>query len=117
MKFISSVLIIALAVLLSCRAGDSERGPAASVNNPKGGTHIAKVVEAGCGMCIFGMADASCELAVKIDGKVYRVEGSKLDDHGDAHAADGMCMVPRRAYVEGRIEGDKFLAQKVELQE
>jgi hypothetical protein len=61
------------------------------------------------------MADASCELAVKIDGKVYGVEGSKLDDHGDAHAADGMCMVARQAYVEGRIEGDKFVAQRVEL--
>jgi hypothetical protein len=76
---------------------------------------VAKVVEAGCGMCIFGLEDASCELAVKIDGEVYRVEGSKLDDHGDAHAPDGMCMVARQAYVEGRIDGDTFIAEKVEL--
>ena len=30
-----------------------------------------------------------CDLAIRIDGKSYFVEGTKIDDHGDAHANDG----------------------------
>ena len=26
-----------------------------------------------------------CDLAVRIDGKSYFVEGTKIDEHGDAH--------------------------------
>jgi hypothetical protein len=29
-----------------------------------------------------------CELAVRIDGKPYFVDGTSLDSHGDAHAND-----------------------------
>jgi uncharacterized protein involved in copper resistance len=76
----------------------------------------AKTVEAGCGMCIFKMEGVKkCELAVKIDGKPYLVEGSAMFDHGDAHAEGGMCKSARMAVVEGKIEGDKFKATKFEL--
>ncbi|WP_431244090.1 DUF6370 family protein [Flavobacterium sp. P21] len=49
------------------------------------------VVEASCGECQFGMKGKSCDLAVRIDGKSYFVEGTKIDQHGDAHAKDGFC--------------------------
>jgi hypothetical protein len=117
--------VVGVALATGCKKSEPEK-PAAAPAAPRQAEApkptaapmqlaVAKEVEAGCAMCIYGMADASCELAVKIDDKVYLVEGSKLDDHGDAHAPDGMCMIARTAYVEGRIEGHKFIAQKFEL--
>ena len=32
------------------------------------------------------MPGNGCDLAVRIDGQVYYVDGSSIDDHGDAHA-------------------------------
>jgi hypothetical protein len=37
------------------------------------------------------MEGHGCELAVRIDGKPYFVDGTSLDSHGDAHANDGFC--------------------------
>ena len=51
-----------------------------------------------------------CDLAVRIDGKSYFVEGSKIDDHGDAHAKNGMCAAIRIAQVSGAIVSGNFLA-------
>ena len=116
MRAVLYLLVVGSVISGGCRPGEPKEGSISVQGKHADGQRIAKVVEAGCGMCIFGLADASCELAVKIDAKVYRVEGSKLDDHGDAHAADGMCMVSRQAYVEGRIDGEKFIAKRVELQ-
>jgi hypothetical protein len=31
----------------------------------------------------------ACDLAVRIDGKTYFVDGTSIDSHGDAHAEDG----------------------------
>jgi len=68
-------------------------------------------VVAGCASCILDMPGATgCDLAVKIDGTAYLVTGSNIDDHGDAHASDGLCNAPRDAVVEGRIDGDRFVA-------
>ena len=51
-----------------------------------------------------------CDLAVRIDGKSCFVEGSKIDDHGDAHAKNGMCAAIIIAQVNGEIVSGKFLA-------
>ena len=70
-------------------------------------------VAAGCATCIFDMPGVTgCKLAVKIDGTAYLVTGSDsdIDDHGDAHASDGLCNRARDAVVEGRIDGDRFVA-------
>ncbi len=76
-----------------------------------------QLVEAGCATCIFDMEGVvGCKLAVKIDGKPYLVTGSDIDDHGDAHASDGLCLTARKAVVEGKIDGDQFVATKIELQ-
>ena len=66
------------------------------------------VVEASCGQCKFKMEGNGCDLAVRIAGKSYFVEGTGLDDHGDAHAADGFCEMIRKAEVQGEIVNNKF---------
>lgn len=74
-----------------------------------------QVVEASCGECQFKMKGQSCELAVKIDGKAYFVDGSDIDDHGDAHAKDGFCEKVRKATVSGQIVGNRFKATSFKL--
>ena len=73
------------------------------------------IVDAACGQCQFGLPGSSCDLAVRIDGDSYYVDGSSIDDHGDAHASDGMCNAIRSARVSGRIEDDRFVATSFEL--
>ena len=69
-----------------------------------------QIVEASCGQCKFGMDAKGCDLAVRIDGKPYFVDGSSIDTHGDAHAADGFCNAIRKAEVSGEIVDNRFKA-------
>lgn len=70
-----------------------------------------QIVDASCGQCNFGMTSKKgCDLAVKIDGKSYFVEGTKIDQHGDAHAHDGFCNVVKKVKVSGEIKNDTFVA-------
>lgn len=69
-----------------------------------------QIVEASCGQCNFGLTGGGCDLAVRIGGEAYYVDGSKLNDHGDAHAKDGMCVTVRKAEVEGDIVDGRFKA-------
>ena len=79
-------------------------------------TPKTQIVEASCGQCQFGMKSKSgCDLVVRIDGKSYFVEGTKLDDHGDAHAEDGFCSAIRKAEVSGEIVNDKYVATTFKL--
>lgn len=73
------------------------------------------IVEASCGECQFGMKGKSCDLAVRIDGKSYFVDGTKIDQHGDAHAKDGFCNAIRKASVTGSIVKDRFVATSFTL--
>ena len=75
-----------------------------------------QVVEVSCGQCQFGMqSKKGCDLAVRIDGKTYFVDGTKLDDHGDAHAEDGFCNAVRKAEVIGEIKDNKFVVSYFKL--
>ena len=65
-------------------------------------------VEAACGQCKFGMEGKSCDLAVRIDGKAMFVDGTGIDDHGDAHEKDGFCNAIRKAQVRGEIINGRF---------
>jgi hypothetical protein len=67
-------------------------------------------VEASCGQCNFGLKAKGCQLAVRIDGKAYFVDGTTIDDHGDAHAEDGFCEVIKKANVQGEIVENRFKA-------
>ena len=72
-----------------------------------------KVVDAGCGMCIYDQkSEKGCAPAVKIDGKVYFVEGADKKALGDAHAHDGYCNREKKAKVSGEIRNGKFYAKE-----
>lgn len=73
------------------------------------------ILEASCGTCNFEMKGKGCFLAVKYEGKAYAVEGTGLDDHGDAHEEKGFCMAVRKAKVQGSLKEDKFVVTYFEL--
>ena len=75
-----------------------------------------QTVEAACGQCQFGMTGkGGCDLAVRIEGKSYFVDGTDINKHGDAHAADGFCSAVRKAEVVGEIKDDRFVASAFKL--
>ena len=77
---------------------------------------IHQVVEAACGQCQFGMTDKlGCDLAVRIDGETYFVDGTNIHEHGDAHADDGFCVVIRNANVKGKIVDGRFQSESFTL--
>ena len=86
---------------------------AAKTESPKGNNmSINQVVDAACGQCQFGITGkAGCDLAVRIDGKSYYVDGTSIHDHGDAHADDGFCAAIRQAEVKGEIIDGRFKAE------
>jgi hypothetical protein len=107
-----TVLIGIMSLVGACRTARVPRDSARSSIK----TQAQRRAVAGCATCIFDMKGVSgCKLAVKIEGKAYLVSGSAIDDHGDAHASDGLCNAARDAIVEGRIEGDRFVAKHIEL--
>ncbi len=65
-------------------------------------------VEASCGTCNLGLKAKGCSLAVRIEGKAYFVDGTTIDDHGDAHGEDGFCEVIRKAEVQGELVADRL---------
>lgn len=71
-------------------------------------TKKIQVVEAACGECQFGLEGKSCDLAVRIDGKSWFVDGTDIDSHGDAHAKDGFCKMIRKAEVQGEVVANRF---------
>ena len=76
---------------------------------------VTQVVEASCGECQFNMEGSGCDLAVRIDGKPYFVDGAKIDDHGDAHSPQGMCNCIRKANVTGEIKNGRFVASAFDI--
>lgn len=75
-----------------------------------------EVLEISCGQCNYGMKDAKgCDLAVKIDGKSYWVDGKTIQDLGDPHAVGGLCTTTRKAEVVGAINDGRFKASYMKL--
>ena len=66
------------------------------------------IAEVSCGECQFKMTGNACDLAVRINGKTYFVDGTTIDQHGDAHAKDGFCEAIKKAEVQGEIVMDRF---------
>ncbi len=61
------------------------------------------------------MKGKTCDLAVRINGKAYFVDGTKIDEHGDAHANDGFCKKIRQAEVKGNVVNNRFVATHFKL--
>ncbi|WP_414000148.1 DUF6370 family protein [Flavobacterium sp. W1B] len=74
-----------------------------------------KILDAACGQCQFKMEGHGCDLAVRIDGKSYFVDGTSIDSHGDAHADDGFCAKIRKAEVVGEIKNNRFVVTQFKL--
>jgi hypothetical protein len=66
-------------------------------------------------LCHFGLSAPQCDLAVKIKGKAYFVEGVELGDHNKMHEPGGYCATIRKAKVSGQIQNQKFKALSYEL--
>lgn len=67
-------------------------------------------VEASCGQCKLGLKAKGCNLAIRLDGQAYFVDGTDIDSHGDAHADDGFCNKIRKAKVQGEVVNSHFKA-------
>ncbi|MEY3678325.1 MAG: hypothetical protein RI924_466 [Bacteroidota bacterium] len=104
----TSVKIAMLSLMLAIYACQSSTKPIPAVET-------AQEVEASCGICKFGMEGDDCALAVKIDGKPYYVDGTSIDEHGDAHGKTGFCNAIRKAEVMGRLENGRFKVTKFKL--
>lgn len=67
-----------------------------------------QTVETACGECQFKLEGKGCNLAVRMDGKAYFVDGTDIDSHGDAHAKDGFCNAVRKAEVQGELVNNRY---------
>ncbi len=76
-----------------------------------------QIVELSCGQCQFGLtSEKGCDLAVRIDGESYFVDGADIDEFGDAHDEEiGFCEVVRMAEVEGEVIDDRFIVKSVKM--
>ena len=102
MKKIISILILFVSIVVNAQE--------------KKETTKTQIVETACGQCQFGMkGKAGCDLAVRIDGKSYFVDGTDINKHGDAHAADGFCSAIRKAEVVGEVKNDRFVVSEFKL--
>ena len=66
------------------------------------------VVETACGECQFKLEGKGCHLAIRIDSTGYFVDGTNIDDHGDAHAKDGFCNAVRKAEIQGELINNRY---------
>lgn len=76
---------------------------------------VQGVYEIACGKCIFDMTGDECDLAVLINEKHYYVEGSHIDDHGDAHTENGLCNTSRKAQIKGVVKFGVFVAEYINI--
>lgn len=100
-----SVLSSVVCLLFVTSAIGQNSDPKVSTPDPN---KKVQVVETACGECQFKLAGKGCDLAVRIDGKAYFVDGTDIDSHGDAHAKDGFCNAIRKAEVQGELANNRF---------
>jgi hypothetical protein len=109
-------LLLCLSVVFGCENVEKVSNNDTAAPATTGGTEIVdQIVEVSCGECQFGMEGSGCDVAVRIHGKSYYVDGSSIDDHGDAHGEDGLCNCVRQAKVSGEIRSGRFVATSLEV--
>tara|TARA_B100000886_G_scaffold248790_1_gene175267 strand:+ start:158 stop:538 length:381 start_codon:yes stop_codon:yes gene_type:complete len=123
MKYFTITLVFSLFLISEVMAGCGGCGPSRSKKSEKKGllesvprnNYIEGNVLISCGMCNFMNGDRDCALAIKVGSEVLSVRDVGIDDHGDSHARDGYCNVIKKVYVEGRVKGKSFKADKMEF--
>ena len=123
MKYFTITLVFSLFLISEVMAGCGGCGPSRSKKSEKKGllesvprnNYIEGNVLISCGMCNFMNGDRDCALAIKVGSEVLTVRDVGIDDHGDSHARDGYCNVIKKVYVEGRVKGKSFKADKMEF--
>ncbi|MDX1927057.1 MAG: DUF6370 family protein [Pirellulaceae bacterium] len=111
------ILVSCLLLTVGCQPSTVALTDSKQTSSHEQNSHVvSQVVDASCGECQFNMEGKGCDLAVRIDGKPYFVDGAKMDDHGDAHSQHGMCNAIRKAKVTGEIKDGRFVASAFELQ-
>lgn len=106
-------VLVTLCCLFCLSLFAQEKTHALGKQDPKKETLIA---EAACGQCQLGLPGKRCDLAIRIHGKAYFVEGIHIDSLGDAHAKDGFCNAIRKARVQGRVVNNRFQASYFALE-
>ena len=123
MRIFTMSLTVCAFLLSEVKAGCGGCGPSKTHKSEKKGllesvprnNYVEGNVLISCGMCNFMNGDNDCALAIKVGSKVFSVKGVGIDDHGDSHAIDGYCNVIKKVYVEGRVRGKSFTANKMEF--
>lgn len=109
MKSLFSLLVFTL-VFQATNAQSSKP----DISKPDPGKKI-QTVEISCGECKFHLKGKSCDLAVRIKGKAYFIDGANIDAFGDAHGKMGFCNAIRKAEVQGEIVNNRFKATFIKL--
>lgn len=104
------LLVLVIGVFASCQVNSQK-----TLRTTPDPAKKILLVEATCGECQFHMKGHGCELAVRVDGKDYYVDGTSIDDHGDAHGEAGFCETIRKAEVQGEIVDNRFKATYFKL--
>jgi hypothetical protein len=110
MKPFLTSLLLAFATTTAAYA----QAPAAAMATPDK-TKEVLLVDASCGQCRLGLKGKDCDLAIRLNGKAYFVDGTTIDSHGDAHADNGFCNTVRKAEVQGEIVDNRFKATYFQL--
>ena len=109
-----NLLQVAMLVCVVCVMGCQDESPL--TQDQVAPVKLAnQVVEASCGECQFGMEGSGCDLAIRIDGRSYYVDGTSMGDHDDAHGEHGMCSCVRHATVSGEVQDNRFVATSFTL--
>ena len=105
-----TIVFISNFIFAACGSCEADKEKAVEVKSsalvtyiPESG-NIEGFVIASCGICSFGFrGNKGCSLTIKIDNKVYPVEGTSIHKHGDPHSKEGFCNAVRIAYASGNF--------------
>lgn len=115
-KLANVIIVIGLFLTVGCQSSTVVSTDSTQTGSSDQQMHlVSQVVDASCGECQFKMEGNGCDLAVRINGKSYYVDGAKMGDYGDAHSEHGMCNAIRKAKVTGEIKDGRFVASDFEL--
>jgi hypothetical protein len=114
-KHSSSYLLSLCLVTFLCSCGRTENGNGRPVADIQEFQSVEGRCDVGCGQCLFGLDGTGCDLAIRWNGVAMFVDGSGIDDHGDAHAADGLCNKVSMADVFGEINDGRFISERIIL--